>query len=159
MIRFVLLGFITAGLMAPAADSTKPSSNIERGRYVIAIAGCNDCHTDGYAQTGGKVPQEQLLTGSVVGFSGPWGTTYPTNLRLMLSELSEAEWLVQARQSARPPMPSISLHAMTDADLQAIYAYITSLGPAGAKEPSYVPPSGEVTTPYFDFVPKNLPAH
>ena len=67
--------------------------------------------------------------------------------------------IVRARQSARPPMPSISLHAMTDADLQAIYAYITSLGPAGAKEPSYVPPSGEVTTPYFDFVPKNLPAH
>ena len=33
----------------------------ERGRSAVVIGGCNDCHTDGYLQTEGDVPEEQWL--------------------------------------------------------------------------------------------------
>ncbi|MDF0668742.1 MAG: hypothetical protein P0119_22040 [Nitrospira sp.] len=32
-------------------------------RYVIKIAGCNDCHTTGYAEAAGKIPEKDWLTG------------------------------------------------------------------------------------------------
>jgi hypothetical protein len=57
----------------------------------------------------------------------------------------------------RPPMPSPSLRAMSDADLKAIYRYVKSLPVMGAPAPAYVPPGGTVATPYLDLTPKNLP--
>ena len=47
-----------------------------------AVASCNDCHTPGYMQKGGAVPVGEWLTGTPVGYQGPWGTTYAANLRL-----------------------------------------------------------------------------
>lgn len=128
---------------------------LERGRYLLVVGGCNDCHTPGYAESGGKTPEAQWLTGSEVGFRGPWGTTYPGNLRLSAAVLTESEWLKQARLAMRPPMPSPSLAAMTDGDLKAVYRYIRSLGVAGKTAPDYVPPDQVVTTPYVDFVPRS----
>lgn len=131
-----------------------PASVIARGRYLARISGCNDCHTDGYLQRNGEVPVEQWLTGSPVGFQGPWGTTYAANLRLLLSELSEAQWLERAREPKRPPMPWFNLRAMTDADLIAIYRFVRSLGPAGEPAPVAAAPGEPVATSFYDFVPK-----
>jgi|GEM_PF-4118607 hypothetical protein len=30
---------------------------VERGRYLIEIGGCNDCHTDGFAEADAKTPR------------------------------------------------------------------------------------------------------
>lgn len=80
--------------------------SVERGRYLVRIAGCNDCHTAGYAQSGGKVPEKEWLTGDVVGWRGPWGTTYASNLRLVLDKMSEVQWVAAAKSAQyRPPMP------------------------------------------------------
>jgi mono/diheme cytochrome c family protein len=139
---------------AATSDLDDPTLVIERGRYLIKVSGCNDCHTDGYMQGNGEVPTEQWLTGSAVGFQGPWGTTYAPNLRLLLNELTEADWLVRAREPKRPPMPWFNLSAMTDADLVAMYRFVRSLGPAGEPAPVAAAPGEAVSTPYFDFVPK-----
>ena len=154
-----LLGlFLSAVLTAPvSADDAPGKRMLERGRYIIATSGCNDCHTPGYMQKDGKVPESEWLTGDSLGWQGPWGTTYPANLRLALSQLTEQQWLARARGSYRPPMPGPSLHAMTDTDLKAIYLYVKSLPLKGNPAPAYVPPGGQVATPYFDFTPKNLP--
>ncbi|UHD17874.1 hypothetical protein [Thiocapsa bogorovii] len=136
------------------SDAKDPAQVIARGRYLVRVSGCNDCHTEGYLQGNGKVPTEQWLTGSTVGFQGPWGTTYATNLRLLLDELTEADWLARAREPKRPPMPWFNLSAMTDADLIAIYRFAKSLGPAGEPAPVAAAPGEAVATPYFDFVPK-----
>ncbi len=146
---------IFGGLSAAAAPAV--DQQIERGRYIVSTSGCNDCHTPGYPEGGGAVPKSKWLTGSVVGFTGPWGTTYPANLRLKVQEMSEQQWLTYARAPRRPPMPWFSLRDMSDSDLKAMYAFIRSLGPQGAPAPAYAPPGQAVTTPYFDFVPKNLP--
>ena len=105
-------------------------------------------------EKGPAVPEAQWLTGLPVGFQGPWGTTYPSNLRLVLGAMTEAQWLQHARAERLPPMPWFNLRAMTDADLKAIYAFVRSLGPAGVAAPAYVAPGGKVTTPYFVFVPR-----
>ena len=39
------------------------AQSIARGRYIAKIAGCNDCHTAGYALSGGKVPEKDWLHG------------------------------------------------------------------------------------------------
>jgi mono/diheme cytochrome c family protein len=146
-------------LLAAGAQAQPPVVDAEpsRGRYLVATSGCNDCHTAGYMQKEGQVPEAEWLTGDSIGWQGAWGTTYPANLRLLFQQIDEDEWLVRARQAMRPPMPSPSLRAMSVADLKAIYRYVRSLGAKGQPAPAYVPPGEKVTTPYFDFTPKNLP--
>jgi mono/diheme cytochrome c family protein len=99
-------------LAAQAADAAKPkaakadSGLLARGKYFVVIGGCNDCHTGGYAPTNGKVPEKDWLLGDRLGWRGPWGTTYPVNLRLYMQALTEAQWVTKAKSlTTRPPMP------------------------------------------------------
>ena len=140
-------------LVSTVAGAAEPTQ-VARGKYLVTIGGCNDCHTPGYMEKGPVVPESQWLTGVPVGFQGPWGTTYPSNLRLVVSRLTEDQWLLHARAQRLPPMPWFNLAKMTDDDLKAVYAYVRSLGEPGVAAPAYVPPGGKVETPYFVFVPQ-----
>jgi len=132
---------IAFGLMSAPVVHAEDADRIERGRYLVVIGGCNDCHTPGYAPTGGAVPESGWLTGDRVGFNGPWGTSYPTNLRIYFSQLDESQWLSAARHlQSRPPMPGFALKKWTDEDLGALYAFINNLGPAGEAAPAALPP-------------------
>ena len=150
---------LLASLVVASAVAAPPrgDTDIRHGRYLIATSGCNDCHTPGFMQKDGKVAETEWLTGDAMGWQGPWGTTYPSNLRLLVGSMTEQQWLIRARQPMRPPMPSPSLQAMTDDDLRAIFRYVKSLGAKGDPAPAYVPPGGQVVTPYLDLTPKNLP--
>jgi len=155
---YALLLSTAAFSAAPAgADGSSASNATEHGRYLVVAGGCNDCHTPGYPEAAGKIPPEKWLTGNAVGFQGPWGTSYPVNLRLFVQGVSEKDWLARVRQPMRPPMPWFNLREMKDADLVAMYRYIRALGPAGEPAPAAAAPGVKVTTPYIEFVPKNLP--
>lgn len=146
---------LTAGLLLASASWAGDTGAIARGRYLVRTSGCNDCHTPGYATHGGKIPEQQWLKGDAVGFRGPWGTTYPPNLRLYFASVTDAAFIADARSGRmRPPMPWFSLAAMTDDDLRAIRRYVRSLGDPGAPAPAYVPPNVEPSTPYIVFVPQ-----
>jgi mono/diheme cytochrome c family protein len=135
-----------------AAQGKKADPLIERGRYVTKIGGCNDCHTPGYPQAGGKVPEKEWLTGDALGWRGPWGTTYPTNLRLYMQDLTEDQWVKKAKTlMARPPMPWFNVREMTTRDLRAFYRYVRHLGPAGKPAPAYVPPDKTPQPPFVQF--------
>jgi mono/diheme cytochrome c family protein len=145
---FVLAWFASGG----SALAAGKADEIRRGRYLIETAGCNDCHTPGYGAKEGKVDEKLWLTGDTLGWAGPWGTTYPTNLRLLLSRMTQKEWLSHARtMKPRPPMPWFNVRAMTDDDLRAIYSYTRSLGPGGTPEPAYVPPGQKAAGPVVRF--------
>jgi mono/diheme cytochrome c family protein len=158
-ITHAILGACLAiGVIVPvAAAPLTQQQAVERGRYLAVVGGCNDCHTPGYLQEEGKVPQAHWLTGNAVGFSGPWGTTYPANLRLLAQSQTESEWRANLKSAKRPPMPWFNVSHMSDEDLGALYHFIRSLGAAGSPAPAFVPAGQPVLTPYFDFVPKNLP--
>jgi mono/diheme cytochrome c family protein len=125
---------------------------IARGRYVATIGGCNDCHTPGYAMKGGDVPESLRLTGDALGWRGPWGTTYASNLRLHFAGMTEDEWVQRARKlNTRPPMPWFNVRAMSEHDLRALYRYVRSLGAPGQPAPAYVPPDRQPAGPVVTF--------
>ena len=149
---------LACGFAAAAAPASNDSTAIERGRYVVRVAGCNDCHTRGFAASGGNVPEADWLTGDTLGFAGPWGTTYPSNLRLKLGDMDLATWTTYARSlKTRPPMPFWAVNAMTDDDLRAVWAYVRSLGPAGEPAPAALAPGQVAKGPVVRF--PAAPAH
>jgi mono/diheme cytochrome c family protein len=152
----ITLGAALLALAAQALGAPGGSADVsvERGRYVVRTSGCNDCHTPGYGEAAGQLPESQWLVGSSIGFRGPWGTSYPANLRLTVRGMSEDEWLAYARIERLPPMPWFSLKAMSDADLRAMYRYIRSLGAGGERAPLPLPPGKEGNLPFIPFTPQ-----
>lgn len=145
-------GLALAGAAALAAPGAEPTDPVSRGRYLVRVAGCNDCHTPGYGPAAGAVDESLWLTGDRLGLAGPWGTTYATNLRLLLAGMSADDWVDHAKHlQTRPPMPWFNLQAMSEDDLRAIHAFVTSLGPAGQPAPDYLPPGRTAPGPVVRF--------
>ncbi len=131
---------------------------IARGRYLVAFGGCNDCHTPGWRESDGSVPVARWMMGSSTGYRGPWGTSYPPNVRLEFQQVSETQWLFMvSTRGGHWPMVWHDLRALTTTDRRAIYRFIKSLGPAGVPAPEPLPPSVEPKTPYFDVFPHTPP--
>lgn len=156
-----VISIIGAVAAQPAAAQSKPDKSqkipqnraeIDRGRYLVKVTGCNDCHTPGYGAANGNVAEKLWLTGDTLGWNGPWGTTYATNLRIYMRGHTEGSWLQTARTfKARPPMPWFNVHAMSDEDLRAIYRYVVTLEPVGEPAPAFVPPDQKAAGPMITF--------
>lgn len=133
---------------ASAAEGKADAKQVERGRYMLTVGSCNDCHTAGFAPSEGKVPEKEWLLGdSGLGFAGPWGTTYATNLRLRLSQMNEAQWVAFAKGlKTRPPMPWFNLNQWSEADLRAFYHYVRQLGPVGKPVRAALAPGAKAET-------------
>lgn len=156
MVRLLLILVSVAALphWAYAAEVARPvaAKELARGKYIVVIGGCNDCHTAGYALSNGQVAEKDWLTGDRMGWRGPWGTTYGINLRLYMQGLTEAQWIAKAKAlQTRPPMPWENIRAMSERDLRALYRYIRHLGPAGDPAPAYLPPDKEPPPPFVTF--------
>lgn len=144
-----LAGCERAGQAATGETRVLAASDIEAGRYLVLVGGCNDCHTPGYVQGGGRTPEAEWLKGNPLGFHGPWGTTYAHNLRLTTAGMSEDDWVEMLNtREALPPMPWPSVRAMAEADKRAVYRYIRSLGEAGEAPPTALPPGQTPPPPY-----------
>lgn len=155
MRRFLIGASLLSAVAAAAAGGAAAASHddlVQQGRYVVKISGCNDCHTAGFAPSGGKVPEAQWLLGDKLGFAGPWGTTYPANLRLRIGDMDLATFKAYARTlTTRPPMPYWAVNAMSDHDLEALWTYVKSLGAAGEPAPAALPPGTEAAGPVVRF--------
>ena len=150
-ILLAAIAVITITIPGQLMAETSGNDMIERGKYLVVVTGCNDCHTAGYLLSQGDVPEEEWLTGNPVGWRGPWGTTYGANLRTLVDSLTSEQWVVLTKTlKARPPMPWFNLNALNEQDSLAMYEYIRHLGPAGAPAPAYVPPDQSPKTPYSD---------
>jgi mono/diheme cytochrome c family protein len=147
----LVLGFQAAN--GQARQTAPNAQQIEHGRYIVEIGGCNDCHTAGYADAGGKAAETDRLKGDTLGYRGPWGTTYPTNLRITVSKMTEDQWLKYGKSlMTRPPMPWFNVRAMTDADLRAVYQYIKQMpGGLGTAAPAFLGPEKAPKPPYIQW--------
>jgi hypothetical protein len=105
----VTAGIVVAGIGAAAVTRTTPAraqqTRVERGRYLVTVGGCNDCHTplkmgpkgpepdmsrmlsghpDSFPIVSGAVPASDrwMMTAAASGtaFSGPWGVSFAANL-------------------------------------------------------------------------------
>ncbi len=150
-LRFLLLSAAAAAsLVRPA---TADQAAIERGAYLVSVAGCGDCHTPGHFL--GKPDTARALAGSEVGFEIPaLGTFYGPNLtpdmKTGLGRWSEAEivaaFTIGLRPDGRilaPAMPWRGYANFTPEDAAAIAAYLKSVPPVSNKVPGPFGP-GEV---------------
>ena len=70
MIRFAA----AAGLLAVSiSNAAADGASEEQGLRLSIVGGCHDCHTDGYAASGGQIDPENALRGSAIGFQGSVG--------------------------------------------------------------------------------------
>ncbi len=155
-------GFAGAAAIVPASTSLAVDAgkvSVPRGAQVAVIGGCHDCHTPGYNESAGMVDPKVALTGSPVGFAGPWGVSYAKNLRLTVQPMSEDQFVQYAKTfTALPPMPWYNVHALDETDMRSLYQYVKSLGAPGVPAPATVPPGVKPKTPYNVFAPPVLPA-
>ena len=146
--------------IVPSSQLAADEVSVERGLYISIIGGCHFCHTEGYREAEGKIDPEKALKGSSVGWRGPWGTTYATNLRAAVWPISSSEdkWVSYLKDIvALPPMPWYQVKAMNESDMRSLYRYIKSLGEPGESVPYYRNPSLEPTTPYVTLGPPQTP--
>ena len=132
-------GLAVAVLVAVAllmmAPPTFAACNVERGKYLFAVAGCAGCHTD-------KKSKGALLAGGRK-LATPFGVFYSPNITpdpgTGIGRWRDADFIRALREGIAPdgshyfpvfPYPSYT--GMTDADLTDIKAYIFTL-PAIAK--------------------------
>ena len=146
----------------PTPAAADDAALLARGEYITVTSGCNDCHSPGFAESGGQTPKAQWLVGTTVGWSGPWGTTYPANLRQKVQGMDEATWLdYTATLHTRPPMPDFAVRAMSPDDRRALFRFIRSLGAGGEPAPAYLPPGQEPPLPFVHWhlpTPPEAPA-
>ncbi len=130
-------------------EARSDTQQLQRGKYLVLLSHCNNCHTAGYAAAQGNMSEDRWLMGNPVGWRGKNGTTYAINLRLYMQSVSEEGWLEVAHKvQSRPPMPWWTLRDTSDADLKAMYRYIRSLGPAGQPAPAFLAPDQTPKPPY-----------
>jgi mono/diheme cytochrome c family protein len=161
--RSLLLAALGAAVILAATGAGRPSplaaqkAAIARGRFLVVYGNCNDCHTPGWRESDGTIPQSHWLTGSAVGFRGYWGTSYPTNVRLDFNEMTVGRWLLAVRtRGGHPPMDWADLRALSVTDQRAIYTFVRSLGATGVAAPDALPPWRDPAPPYIDM--RALPA-
>jgi mono/diheme cytochrome c family protein len=122
---------------------------IERGEYLVTVGNCNDCHTPGYLY--GAPDFSRRLSGSELGWTGPWGVAFPRNLtpdpETGLGNWTDEQIITAVRTGMRPDgrmlapfMPYANFSKFSDEDAQAIVAYLRSLPPVSHKVPDPVPP-------------------
>ena len=147
----------------PLSAATAADPAVERGKYLVNVAGCNDCHTPGYFL--GKPDMARVLGGSEVGFEIPGlGVFHGPNLtpdkETGLGGWTDAQVLTALQKGTRPDgrmlAPIMPWHAfanLTPQDAQAIVAFLRSLPPVKNKVPGPFGPNEQPTSFVMKIVP------
>jgi mono/diheme cytochrome c family protein len=149
-------GFAAALLVAtlPTVGAKAADAQTERGKYLVEISGCSDCHTPGNFL--GHPDMARYLGGSDVGFALPGAGVFVGPNLTPDKGTGLGAWTVQqivtafttgVRPDGRilaPIMPWRDLSHLTKADALAIAAYLKSLPPISHHVPG---PFGPAETP------------
>ena len=145
MINWKSLSFVAVafGVSLCSAQAASPSPQVQRGKYLVDIIPCTDCHTPGSFL--GHPDMKRYLGGSDVGFAIPGlGVFYGANLTPD-NDTGLGKWTVKQIAAAitegttpdgrklAPSMPSEWFHHLNKADALAIAAYLKTLPAVGNK--------------------------
>jgi mono/diheme cytochrome c family protein len=163
MFRYVIaLCFATMAAVAPLAAHAA-DAQVERGKYLVAIAGCSDCHTAGSFL--GHPDVAHFLGGSDVGFAVPGlgvfvGPNLTPDKATGIGAWTMAELVAAFTTGKRPDgrmlapvMPWRDFANLSHADAQAIAAYLKSLPPVSNKVPGPFGPNDAPTVLVFSIQP------
>jgi mono/diheme cytochrome c family protein len=156
----LLLG---AMLSALCGNANAADPQIERGKYLVSVIPCSDCHTPGTFL--GKPDMARYLGGSEVGFEVPGlGIFYGPNLtpdkETGLGSWTKEQIATAIRTGTRPdgrilapPMPVESFKHLTQSDALAIAAYLKTLPPIKNKVPGPFGPTEKPTSFVYQVLP------
>ena len=157
VLHLALAAVITAGgVFLDSPDAVAQNAQIERGKYLVTLGGCNDCHTPGYFF--GKPDATRILGGSEVGFEIPGlGVFHGPNLTpdddTGLGKWSTDEIVKAITTGHRPDgrvlapiMPWHALAKLTPEDSRAIVAFLKSLPAVKNKVPGPFGPNEKPTS-------------
>jgi mono/diheme cytochrome c family protein len=149
--------------IAGVATLKAQTAEVARGKYLVVLGGCTDCHTPGFFF--GKPDNARLLGGSEVGFELPGlGVFHGPNLtpdkETGLGSWTKAQ-IVAALQTGKRPdgrelapiMPWRALAGLTKDDVNAIAAYLMSLPAVSNKVPGPFGPNDKPTSFVMKVVP------
>ena len=155
--------FIVAILAVTSRDAVAQDSQIKRGKYLVTLGGCNDCHTPGYFF--GKPDLARFLGGSEVGFEIPGlGVFHGPNLTpdrdTGIGKWSTEEIVTAITKGKRPDgrelaptMPWRAYANLTNEDSHAIAAFLKSLPSVKNKVPGPFGSSDKPTSFVMKIVP------
>jgi mono/diheme cytochrome c family protein len=127
----------------PAPDVSTPE---KRGKYLVTIIGCTDCHTP-QAQ-GQPLPGMDFAGGFIM--EGPWGRVASSNITpdpsgIPYYDLALFTQVFRTGYAESRPinqiMPWTSFREMTDEDIAAIFSYIKTLKPVMHRVDNTEPPT------------------
>jgi mono/diheme cytochrome c family protein len=159
---------LAAAVIFGAAGASAADPQVERGKYLVTIASCNDCHTPGYFL--GKPDFSRTLAGSDVGFTIPGLGAFVGRNLTPDKETGLGNWtddqIVSAitagiRPDGRrlaPVMPWKGLSHLSSDDAYAIVAYLRSLPPIKNAVPGPFGPKEIPSTLVFTIVPGEVSA-
>jgi mono/diheme cytochrome c family protein len=161
MLRIVSLALVTAVIVgAPGKAAADPQ--VDRGKYLVTIMGCNDCHTPG-----GQFDPDmtRMLSGPDLGFGIPGlGVFVPRNLtpdmETGLGGWTTDQIVTAVTTGVRPDgrvlalwMPWKTLSQLTRADATAIAAYLKSIPAVKHPIPGPFGPDEKPTVPVLTIIP------
>ena len=163
-LRWMVASVAGAVMLAGSISTgTAAESQIERGKYLVTLGGCSDCHTPGNFL--GHPDMARFLGGSDVGFSIPGLGVFVGRNLTPDPETGLGKWTTQqivtafttgVRPDGRilaPIMPYKDLGHLTKSDALAIAAYLKSLKPVKHAVPGPFGPSETPTTFVMTVVP------
>ena len=144
-LRLAAVAVLALGSLPLAAHAAEKASaqQVERGKYLVNVAGCNDCHTPGYFL--GKPDMARYLGGSDVGFELPGlgvflGPNLTPDKETGLGNWTDAQIVAAIQTGATPSgrmlAPIMPYHAFanfTPQDVQAIVAFLRTIPPVQHK--------------------------
>jgi mono/diheme cytochrome c family protein len=161
---------VAASLATYACTSTKEPATtaqtaamdpVARGRYLVTIMSCNDCHTPGSFY--GAPDTMRRLSGSDLGWVGPWGVVHARNLTPDSTGIGSwsKEQIAHALRTGNTPdgtqlapiMPWINFASLDDNDAMAIASYLKTLPPVVHKNLPRIPPGQKLTGSNILFPP------
>jgi mono/diheme cytochrome c family protein len=153
---------LVAGSLQPVAAHAD-SVQVARGKYLVRLAGCTDCHTPGHFL--GKPDMSRFLAGSDVGFEVPGvGTVVGRNLTPD-KETGIGGWTLEQittaiRTGVRPDgralspiMPWAAYAGMRQADVEAIAVFLKTLPPVKRHIPGPFKANEKTTTFRWRIIP------
>jgi mono/diheme cytochrome c family protein len=136
----IALGVLTiAGTALALLARAEAESQIDRGKYLVVVASCNDCHTPGFFL--GKPDMAKYLGGSDVGFEIPGLGVFAGRNITPDKDTGIGSWTDEQIASAittgkrpdgrqlAPIMPYAAFSYMTKEDVAAIVAFLRSVPP------------------------------
>src|SRR5277367_3841390 len=94
---------VAAATLATSSAALADGSEIARGRYLVTIGGCSDCHTPGSFL--GKPDLSRMLGGSEVGFAIPGLGVFPGPNLTPDKETGLGDWTDDRSSRPSPPGP------------------------------------------------------